>query len=283
MKNAVKAFIKHIVRNNSAWNALNSTIVPAVEYAKWQRKLFVNRKTHERNALLTSKALQLISPDLIVRHGPFKGMIYPVLESVGSALIPKLLGSYENELHSIFDDILSKNYTDIIDVGCAEGYYAVGFARRFSAVKIYAYDTDARAVDLCTKMAQVNNVADRFVMGSLCTSETLEALPLSGQALIICDCEGYEKSLFTEETIPVLAKHDLLIETHDFIDIEISSLIRKRFKDTHRITSVQSVDDIVKAQTYSYPELESFTLSERRLLLAEYRPSIMTWLFMTPK
>jgi hypothetical protein len=45
--------------------------------------------------------------------------------AVGSALAPKLIGSYEAELHPIFDRIFRKPYKRVIDIGCAEGYYAV--------------------------------------------------------------------------------------------------------------------------------------------------------------
>jgi hypothetical protein len=37
--------------------------------------------------------------EMTVRSGPFQGMRYPGAEAAGSALIPKLLGSYQRELH----------------------------------------------------------------------------------------------------------------------------------------------------------------------------------------
>lgn len=42
-----------------------------------------------------------VFPDLIVKHGPFKGMKYPAVKSVGSSLFPKLLGCYEKEIQGI--------------------------------------------------------------------------------------------------------------------------------------------------------------------------------------
>src|SRR5436190_882004 len=71
----------------------------------------------------------LLSPDKKVLGGIFKGLQYPRFESSGSGLVTKLLGSYENELHPFIQQLGANKYTEIIDIGCAEGYYAVGLAQ----------------------------------------------------------------------------------------------------------------------------------------------------------
>jgi hypothetical protein len=98
----------------------------------------------------------------------------------------------------------------------------------------------------------------------------------------VSDCEGYEKILFTKETASHFANHELLIEIHDFIDIEISSMIRQAFQDTHHITVVHSIDDIAKARSYDYKELQGYDLAARKALLAEGRPNIMEWFYLVP-
>jgi hypothetical protein len=151
------------------------------------------------------------------------------------------------------------------------------------SAKIFAYDIDQNAKAMCEQMAELNGVRQRILTGNFCDTETLKSFRFSGKGLIISDCEGYEKNLFTLESVPFLANHDVLIETHDLIDIEISSLIRERFKNTHVITAVQSIDDITKALTYSYEVLREYNLSSRKILLAEDRAAIQEWLFMTPR
>ena len=86
----------------------------------------------------------------------------------------------------------------------------------------------------------------------------------------------------TAEIAALLAKHDLIIETHDYIDINISSILRKAFRETHEVRSIRSTDDIQKAHTYRYPELDKYDIDTRRLVLGERRPAIMEWLVMTP-
>jgi hypothetical protein len=210
-------------------------------------------------------------------------MCYAECMSVGSTLIPKLLGSYERELELVIRDICSFPYTEIVDIGCAEGYYAVGLALQIKNAQVFAYDTSEKAIRLCNSMARLNNVSERVVTGSFCDASTLRAIPFTGKALIISDCEGFEKELFTEDVVPLLANHDLLIEIHDFVDIETSSIIRRRFQNSHTITSIRSIDDIFKAHSYTYDELIPYDLATRKALLAEGRPSIMEWFYMKPR
>jgi hypothetical protein len=53
--------------------------------------------------------------------GPFKGMDYVAAATEG-ALLPRLLGSYEGELHPHLQAFAEQDLEVIIDVGCAEGY-----------------------------------------------------------------------------------------------------------------------------------------------------------------
>ena len=277
MRSFLRNFVQRTAKNNFLWNLIYTKVIKVGEFAKFGRAT----RTDEQTVDIEKAALE-ISPDLTVRHGPFRGMRYPTTKSVGSALVPKILGSYESELHSIVDRICGQDYSDIVDIGCAEGYYAVGLAMRLRNANIYAYDTNRDAIRLCKQMARLNNVLDRFTTGEFCDSNTLRSIPLGKKALIVSDCEGYEKALFSGETASHLANHELLIEIHDFIDIEISSTIRQAFQDTHRITVVQSIDDIAKARLYDYKELHNYDLSARKALLAEGRLSIMEWFYIVP-
>src|SRR4051812_47884953 len=65
------------------------------------------------------------SPRHLVRQGPFAGMRYvPFLHvSVPS----KIYGTYELELREVVDEISRSNADLLVNIGSAEGYYAVGF------------------------------------------------------------------------------------------------------------------------------------------------------------
>jgi len=276
MKSFFKKLVSRVVRNDRLWKILDSTVIRASQYAELTRRA-------DQQRVVIDPAIHKFFPDLRVEHGPFRGLKYPQAQSINSALFPKLLGSYERELEQILEKICRTKYSEIVDVGCAEGYYAVGLALRIPSAKVFAYDSDPAARAMCQELADLNGVRSRIAIGSFCDGETLQAIPFTRKGLIFSDCEGYEKELFTPEVVSFLSPHDVLIETHDLVDIEISQEIRRRFKTTHVITAVQSIDDITKAHTYSYEELRNHNLSSRKILLAEDRAVIQEWLFMTPR
>jgi len=248
------------------------------------RKKIKKKLASKNRETVIKKYLDKLFPDLIVKHGPFQGMKYPGINSISSSIFPKLMGSYERELASVLTKICRSNYSEIIDVGCAEGYYAVGLALRHPNSQIYAFDTDVQAQALCQEMAALNDVqSDRFIINGLFDIQELRKFHFSGKSLIVCDCEGFEKNLFTPDAPNLLSNHELLIETHDCIDIEISSYLYSIFKDTHHIDIVSSTDDIQKAKYYEYDELSNCTLEIRKILLAERRATIMEWFYMIPK
>lgn len=282
LKWIAKQILSRVAANDLIYAVFDRSIGRCVGYVQMLRGLVEKN----RNAGTPSVEEAFVNdriPDLTVRHGPFKGMRYPQARSVGSSLIPKLIGSYEKEIHPFLDRICAAPYTAIVDIGCAEGYYAIGLAMRISGARVYAFDTDTEAIKLCRAMAELNGVSSRLVTGAFCSPNTLASLDIGSRALIVSDCEGFEGTLFTRQTVGRLAQHDVLVELHDFLDIELSSSIREVFSETHDIHAVKSVDDIEKARTYEYEELDGFDLASRKTLLAEKRPAAMEWFFMTPR
>lgn len=277
-----KSFVQRTAKNPIAWflfricGRLSDYLGRIFEYAQ------IARRGGERDEMVEHITAELF-PDLAVANGPFKGLQYPSAKSFGSPLLPKLLGSYESELQPVLDGMLSTGYTTIVDIGCAEGYYAIGLARRLPRAEVYAFDTDAKARQMCLEMAKLNGVADRIHIGGLCDEQVLRSLPLGDRALILSDCEGYEGSLFSARLAEFLVRHDVIIETHDFIDIELSVKMRDAFAKTHHVRSIKSMDDIERAHTYHCRELERYSTRDKCLILSEWRPAIMEWLVMTSK
>ena len=233
------------------------------------------RWTHHRINKLTQAIVKRYGP--VVLAGPFAGMLY-VAEAAGSSLLPKLLGSYEAELSQWVTAIIDSDYGRIIDVGCAEGYYAVGLALRVPETRVFAFDIDPRARQLCEEMAEVNGVSERVAVRDECNCERLDAL-LDDRSLVICDCEGYELELLDPGRVPNLRVSDVLVELHDFVDRSISPTIISRFADTHDISLISSLE----RDPSTYPALETFNDWDRHVAVAEFRPEQMQWAFMRAK
>lgn len=216
-----------------------------------------------------------IFSDLIVKHGPFKGMKYAENSSINSAFMPKLMGSYERELHPVMEKVCNASYETVVNVGCGEGYYAVGLAMRQPIARVYAYDIDPEAIRLCTAMALLNNVGTQVFTYN--HKYDFTPLPLNS-GLIICDCEGGEQDIFTQDSAPFFKHWDLIIEAHDFVTKKSTSKdLQELFKSTHNVQVIQSISDNEKPEKYSYPELENCDREWVRGVLAENRPVIMEW------
>lgn len=275
IKTLIEKIVTTAVSNNTFWKLLYP-LVHMSNYLKIRRKKYqrINMELNRFNGMFDG---------LEVLNGPFKGMKYPDFKSVGSSFYPKLLGSYEKELHEYIDQCFFKGYSELIDVGCAEGYYAVGFALKNTNIQVHAYDTDNQARLLCEKMAKLNGVDKKISIKDKLDEEGLSNFKFNGKCLIICDAEGFEIELFTKTSIQNLKNCDLLIETHDFLNLEISTRMYELFFETHDIRIIKSVDDVQKVKYYHYPILSSFDLNDRKMILAENRPSIMEWLILEAK
>ncbi|MBU1100745.1 MAG: hypothetical protein KKA84_10115 [Bacteroidetes bacterium] len=274
MKEIIKKLIERIVKIDFFWKILR----PISELGLF---IFLMRKYHTNQMMAPNIPISFNS--LVVQNGPFKGMKYPGFDSVWGSPYPKILGSYEKELWNIVEAFKKNNYSEIINIGCAEGYYAIGLGLSFPNTNIYAYDINEKARTECRKIAKLNNISENVIIRNKCTSENLKEFQFDSKGLIICDCEGFEKELFDNTNISNLTNCDLIIETHDFIDPEISKYIRELFQNTHTIESVISIDDMEKALTYNFDSISSLTLADRFNVVAEYRPSSMEWLICKSK
>ncbi len=244
--------------------------------------LKIKRVKAERKKTIQHLPIYTKINELTVLQGPFKGMKYPSQQSVGGLSNAKIAGTYELELAPLIEEIKQTSYNVIVDVGCAEGYYAVGLAMHKPETTIYAYDIDHTARRLCNAMITANNTSNVQVR-TFCTPESLAAIDFGTKGLVISDCEGYEKKLFNVESVNNLRNCDVLIETHDFMDIEITSYLMDLFAETHHISTIYSIDDIHKAKTYTIPHAKDLTIEQKLAIVAEGRPVIMEWLWCKPK
>lgn len=213
----------------------------------------------------------------IVQSGPFAGMTYVPI-ATGSVLPPKLLGCYEQELHPVLEDIIYRNdYDAVVDVGCAEGYYAIGLALRLPNALVYAYDISPMARRLCRTLAELNGVSHRVTVSGRCDPAVMASL--SGKRLlVICDCEGYEVTLLRPDLVPQLRESDILVELHDVLYPGLSQEVLPRFEKTHYISLIGTQE----RNPGNYPAISDLPPEQKRLAVDEFRPA-MQWAFMSVK
>jgi hypothetical protein len=211
---------------------------------------------------------------LVVKGGPFAGMRYP--EDITQ--VPKLTGAYELELHDALADWIAAAPRIVVDVGCSEGYYAIGLARALPDAQVHAYDIDDRSRELCTGLAQLNGVADRVDVRSECGLEELRALPAEGVALFM-DCEGCELDLLRPDLVAPMAGWRIIVELHDFIRPGLGDEVLARFADTH---DVEVIAERPRGDLDLEP-LRFLSPRERATALNEFRPQQMRWAHLRPR
>jgi predicted O-methyltransferase YrrM len=213
-----------------------------------------------------------IGSSLAVLDGPFAGMRYNA-DAAGSVLGPKLIGSYEREVVPWIEAAVAAGYRRILDIGCAEGYYAVGFALRLPEAEILGFDLDLAALDMCRKHARLNGVEGRVKLEARCTHERMQEL-LATRALIFCDIEGAERELLDPVLAPALRGADIIVETHDFRSPGITAELVERFRTTHGIEIVAAT----RRNVADYAQLARFPEVARAGLIDEVRSSGQCWM-----
>ncbi len=218
-----------------------------------------------------------------VQKGPFEGMHY-ISRSVGSAYVPKLLGIYERELNYCIEEICNKQPTKIVDIGAAEGYYAVGLARRNPQAKVIGFEMEDRGQRALHEMAILNGVEERLEVRGKCEPNDLTlALGDVAHPIVICDVEGYENKLLDPVNVPALKRASILVELHDFIVPQVTELLKGRFQATHDIEHIwqepRSRDEFPFSTFYTYCLPSSYL----DWTVSEWRPVRMAWLWMQPK
>jgi hypothetical protein len=172
----------------------------------------------------------------VVQAGPFKGMQF-VARSAEDCHVPKLLGSYERELHVHIEAAIARGYRHVVNIGMAEGYYAVGLALRMPQARIHAFDRNAAARSACHSVAEMNGLADRIEIGGEFSGENFATYP-AGDTLVICDIEGDELGLLDPAQFPALASLDVIVELHEYLKPGVTNTICSRFGSTHDISVV---------------------------------------------
>ena len=149
--------------------------------------------------------------DYTVQSGLFSGMRYTREAVVTRHATPNLLGLYEDHLYPALSEAAQRAEI-IIDIGSAEGYFAVGLAK-LTRKPVYAFDVNKVERMILRGMARANGVEDLLTISPWCSAQVLLKLA-SHRALIICDIEGGEFQLFDSGTIRALHGQAVVIELH---------------------------------------------------------------------
>jgi hypothetical protein len=205
-----------------------------------------------------------------VQAGPFTGMRYPSDRVADiDAPVAKMLGTYEQELRNVFTEALADELRTFVDVGCADGYYAVGMPYADRRLMSYAFDLSPSARDLCRVVARINALEDRVRIGTRFTARSLDVID-DPDALLLCDIEGAEGALFDANLVGRLSRAIVVIEVHEKDDPSMSARLRDCFDPSH---TVDRVNQQPRETLRGLPPLA----------FEENRPQTLHWLVCRPR
>lgn len=216
-----------------------------------------------------------------VVSGPFAGMKH----NHRYLDLPTILGTYEIELHEVFDRLRSRDYLKVIDIGGAAGYYAVGMTLWNPRCSVTAYEANPIYHESIRYLAKLNNVDSRLELQGFCNQNSLNDLGDElGKAFVLVDVEGYEMTLLNPEKVPALRTATILVEVHDCFVEGCTEAIIQRFQNSHKISSYKSRT----RQLTEYPFKSFFTRykimhSAMINAMSDGRTELNGWLLLEPK
>ena len=235
-----------------------------------------------RRTVIAPRFLERLNKAQTVVGGPFKGMRY-CGEAVCGAAAPKIPGTYESELAPFLLKWSVIPFRHIIDVGAAEGYYAVGCAMLWPQATVTAFETSEHGRRLLRRNVELNGLQARIrIMGHSGRQQLHIATVNCQTLLVIMDVEGAEGELLNPGNVPGLANAHIIVEIHDFIDEQLGDIVLSHLKPTH-------VVEEVRMQRRTFLDFHEPRALWLRLLLLPYlkeyakeRPEGMRWFCCTP-
>jgi hypothetical protein len=216
--------------------------------------------------------------------GPFRGMKYAP-KAICGAINPKLLGSYEKELIPVLGKISALSTDLLIDIGAAEGYYAVGMLYAKFVDRVVAFELIEEGRAMIRAMAEANGVdLAKLQIKSRCTPELLsEELRKCQRPVVIMDVEGYEAFLLDPIRLPELSSAHILVEMDDCCVAGLTEVIVSRMSATHELETIQVAKRGVEDLGSAAARLSWYPVRYQVSALSEFRPLGIHWLWMTPR
>jgi hypothetical protein len=217
-----------------------------------------------------------------VHYGPFKGLVLGRTLWGSTDRASMILGLYEQEiLNSIFQ--VPKKYKFFIDLGAADGYYAIGVLknRRFS--KTFCYEMSEKGRQIIRENAKLNHVENHIEIHGIATKGFYKLIPninLSHSVMLV-DIEGSEFDLFDYECLKAFKKSIIFIELHESLVKNGLNKKDKLIKNAKHFFKVSELTTTARDLS-CFEELKDLNDNDRWLICSEGRDKLMTWLRLDP-
>lgn len=181
-------------------------------------------------------------------------------------------------MHEHIERLIKIGFDSILNIGCADGYYAIGIAKRIPGARIFAHDINEKAQASCRAFAEINNVSDRVEIGGLFKGVDYDRFSDS-KTWLLMDIEGDERELLDPCSYPILRKMTILVECHDCFVPGLANEIASRFAHSHSVVRVDHSLAAPKLPVW----LQGLGHLDQLLATWEWRIGPTPWLVMEPR
>ena len=214
----------------------------------------------------------------MVQDGPFRGLKLGRTAHWGDDMIAMLLGLYEQEVVAALFARDLGTYSVFVDVGAANGYFAVGMALKAS-LPVAAFEIDSASRAVIRANAALNGVA--VDLREEATAAALQAVlgGTEGRALVLVDIEGAELAVLDPAAAPDLARADLVVESHRVEGRASVDVLAERLAATHDAVPLprEGRNPFRSAHLNAIPDNEAWAC------LSEQRGAGSGWVLFTAK
>ena len=219
--------------------------------------------------------------NFIVQYGIFKNLKMNHEISWGRGdIASKIYGFYENKIQQKLKDI---NNPILIDIGAADGFFAIGSLKSKICEFCYAFEETKKSRENLFKTAQINNVQNKLsIIGKATKDNFFSLLPSEinfSKVTILCDIEGGEFDFFSDEILKTIKYSNIIIEIHKNHNKNLEIVLLERVKKYFNVSVI--IDNDKNFENVS--ELHTLNDIDRNLICSEGRSYIGKWWHLSPK
>ena len=174
-------------------------------------------------------------PGPTIRGGPFAGTRYPA-ENARTSGPARLLGTHEQPLWEWIEQARKRDYTEIVCIGCDDGYYPGGLARRMSVATVRAYYRQASTRTSAAQLWGENGVGERVLAAREPTASVWLETSRRGRRLIFID--GYEPHERLADQLAAAARHADVIIKNDERTAAAAAALERAAAASHTIERI---------------------------------------------
>jgi hypothetical protein len=221
--------------------------------------------------------------DYVVAYGPFEGQRLS-RESWWSAADrgAMLLGIYEAEVLEALEKA-PRTKDILVDVGAADGYYAIGCLLAGWVKHAYCFEASAEGREVIARNAQANGLADRVTILGIANQDFIVRLIEDfhvdpSKVLGIIDIEGGEFEILDAANLELLRDAHLVVELHEMVPGSQAGM--KRLLDAIPEGISTRFISTGERNPGAFEILDGWPDDDRWMICSEGRAQRMRWLIL---